>query len=107
MVIKVLGYLIHEDAMLQHGLKNGIGTDENIYARSSTIDNSFLDIAARGGVLGHARWVCVNVRGELRRCIALANNDRDDLLSLPPREQIDQLKAILNTKAEPKWYLYD
>ncbi|RDB21433.1 hypothetical protein Hypma_011877 [Hypsizygus marmoreus] len=107
MRIGVYGYLLDEEAVLRNGLRKGLGTAEDMYARSDTIVKSFMDIAARGGVFGYSRWVCVLVKGESRRCIALANNDPYDPLPLAPRDRIDALKTFLKTDKEPRWYIYE
>ncbi|RDB21157.1 hypothetical protein Hypma_011881 [Hypsizygus marmoreus] len=106
MSVKVCGYLVNEEAVLQHGIQMGLGTDGDMYTRSDTMCDSFIDIMGRAGLLGHARWVGVMVKGELRRCIALGNNDPYDYLPMPSREKIDQLKKVLHIEKEPRWYIY-
>ncbi|RDB21160.1 hypothetical protein Hypma_011882 [Hypsizygus marmoreus] len=106
-VIKVYGYVVNEDAVLQHGLAKGYGTAGNTYERHDTMMESFVEIADRARIFGHARFVGVLVKGKPRKCIALACNDPDDPLPMPPRRMIDSLKEVLETDREPRWYIYD
>ncbi|RDB21437.1 hypothetical protein Hypma_011878 [Hypsizygus marmoreus] len=106
-VIKVYGYVVNEEAVLQNGLKKGLGTAGNIYERQDTMLESFIDIADRARIFGHARWVGVRVKGKSQRCIALACNDPHDPLPMPPRRMIDSLKEVLETDREPRWYIYE
>jgi hypothetical protein len=103
MVIKVYGYVINEEALVQNGLDRNLGTLEN---KPMLILQSVIDIMCRGGVAFNARWVGVIVKGKLHRCIALANNDPFDPLPMPEQCMIDALKKVLNTDRQPRWYPY-
>jgi hypothetical protein len=105
-MIKVCGYVINEEALLLNGLKRGLGTVEDERHQADTILQSAMDIMARGGVLLHARFVGVLIKGKVHRCIALACNDPFDPLPMADRESIEMLKKVLHTDREPRWYTY-
>jgi hypothetical protein len=89
-----------------HGLRKGLGTDEDENAKENTVFLSAMDLMGRGEVLGHARLVGVRVKWEYHSCIALACNDPLDPLPMARRDMIETLKKVLHTEQEPRWYKY-
>ncbi|GLB34710.1 hypothetical protein LshimejAT787_0202750 [Lyophyllum shimeji] len=107
MTVKMLGYIISDQALLQYGLENKLGTDENDLARENTIVEAATHIFAHGSMLDHGRLVGVSVNGELRTCLAVACNDPYERFPLPSREKLDKFKRFLKMDADPRWYKYE
>ncbi|KAF5385114.1 hypothetical protein D9615_000951 [Tricholomella constricta] len=107
MVIKVLGYLVDKEKLLQYGLHMKLGTGEDECAKNNTILQAATAIFYRGGVWGHARLVGVTVNGKHRNCLALASNDPNDHhFYVPSREVREKFKKALMTDKDPRWYDY-
>ncbi|KAF5385110.1 hypothetical protein D9615_000955 [Tricholomella constricta] len=106
-MVKVLGYLIEDEKLLQYGLYMKLGTDENECAKENTILEAATNIFIRAGVWGHARLVGVTVKGKQRTCLALASDDPNDIhFFIPSREVLERFKKVIMSDKDPRWYIY-
>jgi hypothetical protein len=48
----------------------------------------------------------VDFDGMIVSCITLAENTSQSAMKLPPQEAIDEMKRVLETKEEPRWYKF-
>ncbi|KAF8066971.1 hypothetical protein FPV67DRAFT_1653292 [Lyophyllum atratum] len=78
MSVKMLGYIVSDEQMLDYGMEMKLGTDESKNAKHNTIVEAATHLFVRGGLFGHGRLVGVRVNGKLRRCLAVASNDAMD-----------------------------
>ncbi|KAF5384803.1 hypothetical protein D9615_000941 [Tricholomella constricta] len=106
-MVKVLGYLVEDEKLLQYGLHMKLGTDEDEWAKHNTIIEAATAIFLRGGAWGHARLVGVMVGGKVRSCPALASNDPNDIhFFIPSQEKLERFKKAMMTDKDPRWYNY-
>ncbi|KAF8055078.1 hypothetical protein FPV67DRAFT_1459290 [Lyophyllum atratum] len=106
MSVKMLGYVVNDEQLLDYGMEMKLGTDESKNAKHNTIVEAATHLFVRGGLFGHGRLVGVRVNGKLRRCLAVASNDPMDRFPMPARRNLDKFKEVLNTELEPRWYKY-
>ncbi|KAH0585464.1 hypothetical protein H2248_008704 [Termitomyces sp. 'cryptogamus'] len=103
----VWGYFIDEFALLQYGLRKGLGTKETPNAQRLTIYHAAMDLLARAKIAGYAEWTgAIDRSGAFHRCFALARvtDDPRECFGKPNQESIDNWKKVLKTDKEPRWY---
>ncbi|KAF8066966.1 hypothetical protein FPV67DRAFT_1653286 [Lyophyllum atratum] len=106
MAVKMLGYIVSDEQLLDWGKEMKLGTDESENAKENTIVEAATYLFVLGGLFGHGRLVGVSVNGKQRTCLAVACNDPDERFPMPARRKLDKFKEVLNTDLEPRWYKY-
>ncbi|KAJ7019797.1 hypothetical protein C8F04DRAFT_1242438 [Mycena alexandri] len=102
---RVFGYLLNEEVLLKFALKHHLGTDEDRSQRRWAISR-----AAEEALDFHHIYpyivAGVMINGKVRTCAAIASEDWDDHMPMPPKETIEKLKKMVKTTKEPRWFIH-
>ncbi|KAJ7117727.1 hypothetical protein C8R44DRAFT_791341 [Mycena epipterygia] len=102
---RVLGFLLNEDTLLKFALERRLGTDEDDWQRGCAIHRAAEKILDQQKIYPYI-VAGVMVKGEVKTCAAIASEDYDDHMPMPPRETIEKLKKMMSTDKEPRWFLH-
>ncbi|KAG6898038.1 hypothetical protein C0995_010008, partial [Termitomyces sp. Mi166 len=106
---KVWGYLVDEGALLRYGVRNGLGTADTPNARDNTIYFAAMNLLDCAWVSGHVKSTDATTPSRsIHTCFALARvaDDPCECFGKPKREMIEDLKKVLKTDEEPRWYYW-
>jgi hypothetical protein len=100
---RVFGFLLNDKFLLDYALKQKLGTDKDEWQKSWVIGAAAEDILRRYKI---APCIIAGVlaNGDVRTCVAIASEDPDDELPMPPVEITSKLQKLLQTKEELRWY---
>ncbi|KAJ7504204.1 hypothetical protein B0H11DRAFT_1905482 [Mycena galericulata] len=98
---RVYGFTLNEDFLLKFALKNGLGTDDDIWQRRWSITRAAEQILDSHGIDPYI-VAGVMLKGQMKTCAAIASEDLQDGMPMPPRETIERLKKMLSTDKEPR-----
>ncbi|KAG6871561.1 hypothetical protein C0995_003063 [Termitomyces sp. Mi166 len=106
---RVWGYILDGAALLQYGVRMNLGSADDVTEKKNTILRAGLDLLGRAGVSGHAKFTdATTTSGAAYYCFALARvtDDPRECFDKPSREMIENLKKVLKTDKEPRWYYW-
>ncbi|KAJ6514945.1 hypothetical protein C8R47DRAFT_1190191 [Mycena vitilis] len=100
---RVFGFLLKEEALLKYALDNRLGTDDDRPAQIASIYRAAENFLDRYGV---DRYIVAGVKmnGVFKTCAALASDDYEDRLPMPPKETIEKVQKMLGTTKPPRWF---
>ncbi|KAJ7140236.1 hypothetical protein C8R43DRAFT_1238550 [Mycena crocata] len=98
---RVFGYILNDDALLEIALKNNLGTTEDVWQKTWAITRAAERILGQNRIEPHI-VAGVVIQGEVRTCAAIASENFEDHLPMPPRATIEKLKKALATDKEPQ-----
>ncbi|KAJ6514931.1 hypothetical protein C8R47DRAFT_1313332 [Mycena vitilis] len=89
---RVYGYVLNEDILLKYALKHGLCTEAEAK-----------DDWHKGNAIAAAANI---ILAQYRVCGVVASELEDDHMPMPRKASIEKLKAILQAKTDPRWFLH-
>ncbi|KAJ7180846.1 hypothetical protein C8R46DRAFT_1211148 [Mycena filopes] len=100
---RVYGWLLDDKFLLKYALEHHLGTDEDAWQQRISRSRA-AEVILDGFKLDPYMISTVVTKKGFVTCAAIASETYFDYMPMPPKEKVQEMKKLMRTEKEPRWY---